>query len=119
MERYGKFMLLRLGVSDAKFNEGEAALLVHLGMTGSLMPRPVSATQAKHTHVVMLLDDGRELRYVDPRRFGRMAYLAGEVLSGGVAAVRRGSAGRRTGGICAKDPRAQGAGSKRCCWTRA
>jgi formamidopyrimidine-DNA glycosylase len=30
----------------------------------------------------MLLDDGRELRYIDPRRFGRMAYLAGEVLRG-------------------------------------
>jgi formamidopyrimidine-DNA glycosylase len=30
----------------------------------------------------MLLDDGRELRYVDPRRFGRMAYLTGEILSG-------------------------------------
>jgi len=40
----------------------------------------VSEPQAKHTHVVMLLDDGRELRYIDPRRFGRMAYLAGDVL---------------------------------------
>jgi len=45
-----------------------------------LMPRPVSEPQTKHTHVVLLLDDGRELRYIDPRRFGRMAYLAGETL---------------------------------------
>ncbi|MGB7438810.1 MAG: bifunctional DNA-formamidopyrimidine glycosylase/DNA-(apurinic or apyrimidinic site) lyase [Candidatus Acidiferrum sp.] len=81
VERYGKFMLLRLSVSDAKFNEGEAALLVHLGMTGSLIPVPVSAPHEKHTHVVMLLGDGRELRYVDPRRFGRMAYLAGDALA--------------------------------------
>jgi formamidopyrimidine-DNA glycosylase len=81
VERYGKFMLLRLSASEAKPSEGEAALLVHLGMTGSLMPQLVSAPHAKHTHVVMLLSDGRELRYVDPRRFGRMAYLAGDVLA--------------------------------------
>jgi formamidopyrimidine-DNA glycosylase len=46
-------------------------------MTGSLIPRPVAQPHAKHTHVVLLLDDGRELRYVDPRRFGRIAFLAG------------------------------------------
>jgi formamidopyrimidine-DNA glycosylase len=82
VERYGKFLLLRLG-SDAadRKTPGESALLVHLGMTGLLMPRPVNEPQAKHTHVVMLLGDGRELRYVDPRRFGRMAYLAGEALA--------------------------------------
>lgn len=28
----------------------------------------------------MLLDDGRELRYTDPRRFGRLAYLAGAAI---------------------------------------
>jgi formamidopyrimidine-DNA glycosylase len=77
VERYGKFLLLRLGTEGTE----ESALLVHLGMTGLLMPLPVSQPQAKHTHVVLLLGDGRELRYVDPRRFGRIAYLAGEVLS--------------------------------------
>jgi formamidopyrimidine-DNA glycosylase len=82
VERYGKFLLLWLSPGEeVKPGEGEAALLVHLGMTGLLLPREVSESQAKHTHVVMPLDDGRELRYVDPRRFGRMAYLAGEVLS--------------------------------------
>lgn len=81
VERYGKFMLLRLSASETKPTEGEAALLVHLGMTGSLMPLPVSAPHAKHTHVVVLLGDGRELRYVDPRRFGRMVYLAGDLLA--------------------------------------
>jgi formamidopyrimidine-DNA glycosylase len=81
VERYGKFLLLRLGRDGGKPDTEQAALLVHLGMTGLLMPRPVNDPHAKHTHVVMLLGDGRELRYVDPRRFGRMAYLAGEVLS--------------------------------------
>lgn len=83
VERYGKFLLLRL-MSREKTgrNAEETALLVHLGMTGMLMPQPLADPRRKHTHVGMLLDDGRELRYVDPRRFGRMAYLTGEVLRG-------------------------------------
>ncbi len=82
VERYGKFMLLRLSAREASGNGDESALLVHLGMTGMLMPQAASEPHKKHTHVVMLLDDGRELRYVDPRRFGRMAYLTGETLKG-------------------------------------
>jgi formamidopyrimidine-DNA glycosylase len=79
--RYGKFLLLRLtSKEDAEETERESALLVHLGMTGMLRPQPAGEPHAKHTHVVALLDDGRELRYTDPRRFGRMAYLAGESL---------------------------------------
>ena len=81
VERYGKFLLLRLRRTEATGNQEETALLVHLGMTGMLAPRAVSEAHEKHTHVVMLLDDGRELRYVDARRFGRMAYLAGERLT--------------------------------------
>jgi formamidopyrimidine-DNA glycosylase len=81
VERYGKFMLLRLSSGNDTAYDGKTALLVHLGMTGALMPQAVRAPHAKHTHVVMTLSDGRELRYVDPRRFGRMAYLAGDVLA--------------------------------------
>jgi formamidopyrimidine-DNA glycosylase len=81
VERYGKFMLLRLSPVQAAaraLENGDAAsasLLVHLGMTGQLAPSPAAQPHEKHTHVRMLLDDGRELRYTDPRRFGRMAYL--------------------------------------------
>lgn len=78
VERYGKFLLLRLTAPVSKVNPEESALLVHLGMTGMLLPVAAGAIRAKHTHVVLQLDDGRELRYVDPRRFGRIAYLAGE-----------------------------------------
>ena len=79
--RYGKFLLLQLTrKEDAGETDRESALLVHLGMTGMLRPQPAGEPHAKHTHVVALLDDGRELRYTDPRRFGRMAYLAGESL---------------------------------------
>jgi formamidopyrimidine-DNA glycosylase len=81
VERYGKFMLLRLQAMESGAGRAEeSALLVHLGMTGAMMPKSVSEARAKHTHLVALLDDGRELRYVDPRRFGRIAMLAGEAL---------------------------------------
>jgi formamidopyrimidine-DNA glycosylase len=87
VERYGKFMLLRLSpaaLSAGETENGDAAaasLLVHLGMTGQLAPCAAAEPSAKHTHVRLGLDDGRELRYVDPRRFGRMAYLTGALLA--------------------------------------
>jgi formamidopyrimidine-DNA glycosylase len=80
VERYGKFLLLRLSNPVGASSGDQSALLVHLGMTGMLLPVAAAETHAKHTHAVMLLDDSRELRYVDPRRFGRIAYLAGETL---------------------------------------
>ena len=82
VDRYGKFMLLRLsapaGTNGARGEEQakQASLLVHLGMTGQMAPSPAHKPREKHTHVCLALDDGRELRYTDPRRFGRIAYLA-------------------------------------------
>src|SRR2546425_1375587 len=88
VERYGKFMLLRLSAARGESGvttNGDAApaslLLVHLGMTGQIAPTPAGQPQEKHTHVCMLLDDGRELRYVDARRFGRIAYLTKALLA--------------------------------------
>jgi formamidopyrimidine-DNA glycosylase len=81
VERFGKFMLLRLSAAGGKASvptNGDAApasLLVHLGMTGQIAPMPSAQPREKHTHVCLLLDDGRELRYTDARRFGRIAYL--------------------------------------------
>jgi formamidopyrimidine-DNA glycosylase len=80
IERYGKFMLMRLSaaaMSGRMPANGDAAasLLVHLGMTGQIAPSPAAQPREKHTHVCLLLDDGRELRYTDARRFGRIAYL--------------------------------------------
>jgi formamidopyrimidine-DNA glycosylase len=81
VERYGKFMLLRLRrIAETENLAQESALLVHLGMTGTMVPKQTSEPRAKHTHLAGLLDDGRELRYIDPRRFGRIAWLAGEKL---------------------------------------
>ncbi|MGC1364615.1 MAG: bifunctional DNA-formamidopyrimidine glycosylase/DNA-(apurinic or apyrimidinic site) lyase [Candidatus Acidiferrum sp.] len=87
VERYGKFMLLRLspvygGLSPAANGDSApAALLVHLGMTGHIAPNPAAQPCEKHTHACFLLDDDRELRYTDARRFGRLAYLAAAPLA--------------------------------------
>ena len=51
-------------------------LLVRLGMTGQLTVTPHEAPIEPHTHVFMVLDDGREeLRFRDVRRFGRLRSL--------------------------------------------
>ena len=86
VERYGKFMLLRLSavthdsVAGSNGDAAPASLLVHLGMTGHIAPAPAGQPLEKHTHVCLLLDDGRELRYTDARRFGRIAYLTKALL---------------------------------------
>ncbi|MBV9888894.1 MAG: bifunctional DNA-formamidopyrimidine glycosylase/DNA-(apurinic or apyrimidinic site) lyase [Acidobacteria bacterium] len=92
IERFGKFMLLRLAngerVAEKPLEDAAnetASLLVHLGMTGQLAPSAAEIPFDKHTHVSFALDDGRELRYTDPRRFGRMAYLTADLLANEVA----------------------------------
>jgi formamidopyrimidine-DNA glycosylase len=85
VERYGKFMLLRLSAAQGEENSANgdsapAALLVHLGMTGHIASTAVAEPWEKHTHAGFALDDGRELRYTDARRFGRLAYLSEALL---------------------------------------
>lgn len=46
--------------------------IVHLGMTGRMLVTNAETALAKHTHLVAKLASGRELRFVDPRRFGRL-----------------------------------------------
>jgi formamidopyrimidine-DNA glycosylase len=42
-------------------------------MTGSMLVCKPDTEIAKHTHAVVKLASGRELRFVDPRRFGRLS----------------------------------------------
>jgi len=51
----------------------KAQWIVHLGMTGRLQVCEPNAEVAKHTHAILKLKSGRELRFVDPRRFGRLS----------------------------------------------
>lgn len=73
VERYGKFLVLAL--ERANDGEGELSLLIHLGMTGQLVTCVAEAPVRPHTHAFLLLDDGRELRYTDIRRFGKIRIL--------------------------------------------
>lgn len=51
----------------------KAQWIVHLGMTGRLQVCDPEAETPKHTHAILKLSSGRELRFVDPRRFGRLS----------------------------------------------
>jgi formamidopyrimidine-DNA glycosylase len=42
-------------------------------MTGRLLVAEASAPMETHTHAILRLGSGNELRFVDPRRFGRLA----------------------------------------------
>jgi formamidopyrimidine-DNA glycosylase len=50
-----------------------AQWIVHLGMTGRLVVSEPSAEIAKHTHLIAKLASGRELRFIDPRMFGKLS----------------------------------------------
>jgi formamidopyrimidine-DNA glycosylase len=81
VHRFGKFIGLRL-TSPATGNGNRASnwLLVHLGMTGQFVVCRPDSPERPHTHVWLALDDARELRYTDTRRFGQMRVLdAGEL----------------------------------------
>jgi len=58
--------------------------IVHLGMTGRLLVCEPDAELEKHTHAIIKLKSGRELRFVDPRRFGRLSVASqGDFEAGG------------------------------------
>ncbi len=80
VHRHGKFIVAHLEKPPTKqtqteFQPARFDFIVHLGMTGNLIVRPASAPFPAHTHVWISLDNGAELRYTDPRRFGRMLVL--------------------------------------------
>lgn len=62
-------------VFDLKNKKKDAQFTVHLGMTGRLLVSNAEVEVPPHTHGIFALDDGREVRFVDPRRFGRMAVV--------------------------------------------
>jgi len=62
--RRGKYIRCILDTGDD--------LVVHLGMTGHLDVCAPAAEARPHTHLRLALDDGRELRFADARRFGRV-----------------------------------------------
>lgn len=62
--RRGKFLII--------LTESDKSLVVHLGMSGRFYLDDPAHPRPKHTHACVLLENGQELRYFDPRRFGGM-----------------------------------------------
>jgi formamidopyrimidine-DNA glycosylase len=82
VERRGKYLLLRL--SDG------GALVIHRKMSGNLLLRPGEAPWQRHTHLVLALEGGSSLHFVDPRKFGRLYYFADDAELAGFLAARLG-----------------------------
>ncbi len=76
--RKGKFLVVPL-------DDGQT-MVAHLGMSGRFAVESEDAPLAAHTHFRGLLDDGTEIRFVDPRTFGFVAVFTDEELeTSGVA----------------------------------
>lgn len=64
IRRRGKFLVFDFA------NGGN--LLIHLRMSGRIHLVSANTDRLKHEHVILALDDGRQLRFHDTRKFGRM-----------------------------------------------
>ena len=87
--RRGKQLLVWLGSGMAADRQpgpaapnGPAVLTVHLKMTGQLFVVPAGSPEDRHVHVVLALADGRELRYRDIRKFGRIGLYRRDPVTG-------------------------------------
>ncbi len=63
IERRAKYIVMRL--------EPSRWLLIHLRMTGSLSVKPAAEPRDAAERAALILDDGREIRFRDTRKFGR------------------------------------------------
>jgi len=63
----------RLAASPKDQRLSAAQWIVHLGMTGRMLVSEADSDIVKHTHLIAKLASGRELRYVDPRMFGKLS----------------------------------------------
>jgi len=72
IDRYGKSVAISLTKA-----QGTRYLVAELGMTGLLLFGPLASRYQKHTHLILTLDGGQvsDLRYWNPRRFGRLYLL--------------------------------------------
>lgn len=71
--RRAKYLLLQLN--------GDATLLIHLGMSGRLLLMENGQAFDKHDHVVLHLGGGGQLRFRDPRRFGMVDLVEHEAIA--------------------------------------
>ena len=69
VHRVGKHIVFDLGSGETH----QAQWIVHLGMTGRLLVSAAAVPVPAHTHAILSLSSGREVRFIDARRFGRLA----------------------------------------------
>jgi formamidopyrimidine-DNA glycosylase len=74
VHRVGKTIVLDL-IRSKETGAGPAQFLVHLGMTGRLLVSTPDTPIPSHTHAILTLSSGKELRFVDARRFGRLSVV--------------------------------------------
>lgn len=67
MSRRGKYLTFHFANGDR--------MVLHLRMTGQLLVTPKDYLEEKHTHLIVDLSGGKQIRYIDVRRFGRFWYL--------------------------------------------
>ena len=77
VNRRGKYLLLSMEESPEESTGAEKrdgiVLMVHLRMTGQFVCELPEQPLKKHTHIVLSLGNGKEIRFTDVRRFGKMA----------------------------------------------
>jgi formamidopyrimidine-DNA glycosylase len=74
VHRVGKTIVVDL-IRAAAHAKQPAQFLVHLGMTGRLLVSTPDTSIPPHTHAILSLSGGKELRFVDARRFGRLSVV--------------------------------------------
>lgn len=74
VRRVGKHIVVDL-VPEGGSASGTRQWVVHLGMTGRFLVVDATAEIVKHTHAIAKLQSGRELRFVDARRFGKLSVV--------------------------------------------
>ncbi len=69
--RRGKYLLFDCGIGT---------LILHLGMSGTLLILPNNVPPQKHDHFELILENGLILRLNDPRRFGAVLSTTNDVM---------------------------------------
>ena len=65
IQRKGKYLLFYL--------DNGKDLMIHLGMSGRIFYQSTSMTPPPHSHFILRFDNEMEMRFIDPRTFGKIA----------------------------------------------
>jgi formamidopyrimidine-DNA glycosylase len=67
IRRRGKYLFFDL--------DDDTAIMIHLRMTGKLSLVPANRAELRHQRAALTLDNGRDLRFSDQRKFGRVLHM--------------------------------------------